>query len=50
MEQDGITFSAAVPSEENVNLILYPRGEEEIAQEIPFPRQHYTGIVRTMKV
>ena len=27
VEQDGITFSAAVPSEENVNLILYPRGE-----------------------
>ena len=50
VEQDGITFSAAVPSEENVNLILYPRGKEEIAQEIPFPRQHYTGIVRTMKV
>ena len=34
MEQDGITFSAAVPSEENVNLILYLRGKEEIAQEI----------------
>lgn len=50
VEEDGITFSAAVPSEENVDLILYPRGKQEIAGELPFPRQHYTGIVRTMKV
>ena len=49
-EQDGITFSAAVPSEDTVNLILYRKGEEEPQQEIPFPRQHYTGCVRTMKV
>lgn len=49
-EQDGITFSVAVPSEETVSLILYRRGTEEIVKEIPFQKQSYSGVVYTMKV
>lgn len=50
VEKDGITFSVAVPSEEAVSLLLYYRGTEEIAQEIPFPDRGYLGVVRTIKV
>ncbi|MDO5344909.1 MAG: hypothetical protein Q4E91_04100 [Lachnospiraceae bacterium] len=48
-EKDGITFSAAAPSKEPVSLILYRKGTEEIAEEIPFPDSGYSGVVRTLK-
>ena len=50
VEQDGITFSAAVYSEEPVSLILYHKGSEEVAWEIPFPDWPCAGIVYSMKV
>ena len=50
VERDGITFSVTAPAEEEVNLILYRRGTEEILEEIPFPRGGYSGMVRTVKV
>ena len=50
VERDGIIFSAAISSEEQVRLILYRKGTVEIAEELPFPEQPYGGIVHFMKV
>ena len=50
IEQDGITFSAVVPRGERASLILYPKGCQEPVQEIPFPGESVTGMVRSLKV
>lgn len=49
-ENGGITFAAEVCGEEPASLILYHRGTQEIAAEIPFPQKPFAGDVYSMKV
>ena len=50
VEKDGIVFAADIRSKEKAELLLYRKGTEEIAAEIPFSQQPYAGTVHALKV
>lgn len=47
-ETDGIRFSVAAGSEQQVSLLLYKKAKQDSVTEIPFPQQQ--GSVRSVKV